>query len=103
MPQINFAVFKVGGVCIGDTDVTRALTVPMDPTRQGATLPVRPLANVLKKMTTVLRMGHAWALQVLAYPGLRRAKSVQALIQPSPVEGMPKAVAERFVTGSYRL
>ena len=48
MPHINFAVFKVGGVCIGDTDVTRAPTVPMGPTRQGATLPVRPLANVLK-------------------------------------------------------
>lgn len=59
--------------------------------------------KLLEKMTTVLRLGHAWALQVLAYPGLRRAKSVQALIQSSPVEGMPKAVAERFVTGSYRL
>lgn len=33
---------------MGDTDVTRAPTVPMGPTKQGATLPVRPLANVLK-------------------------------------------------------
>lgn len=43
VPQINFAVFKVGGVCIGDTDVTRAPTVPMGPTKQGATLPLSPM------------------------------------------------------------
>ena len=38
---------------MGDTDVTRALTVPMGPTKQGATLPVRPLANVLKNDNSV--------------------------------------------------
>ena len=53
MPLINFAVFKVGGVWIGDTDVTRAPTVPMNPTRQGATLPVCPLANVSKNDNSV--------------------------------------------------
>ena len=33
---------------MGDTDVTRALTAPMGPTKLGAILPVRLLANVLK-------------------------------------------------------
>ena len=48
MPHRNFAVFKVEGVCIGGTDATRRPTVPMDLTKQGATVPVRGLAEVLK-------------------------------------------------------
>ena len=103
MPQVNFAVFKVGGVCIGDTDVTRAPTVPMGPTKQGAIVPVRPHANVLKNDNCVKVRSR------LGPPGFSLSRfashEVCASIDTTFPRGRdaPKAVAERFVAGSYRL